>query len=433
MYAAFTRRSSRSSSSSTSRVSVSGASFRRRAPSVYGGAGGFGTRISEPVFTSGSLTQYSESVSSNEKWTMQNLNDRLANYLETVRTLEASNRKLELQIGEFKNKRAVSVSQDFTGYFAAITKLRAEIMQRHSENQRLILQVDNAQLAIDDFRMKYEIELNMCVMVAADVLRIRGIRDGLTLNISDLEIQIEGLKEELVITQNNQQEDLRQLRIQHTGTVNVGINCPEPVDLCKVLQEMREQYEAVVVKSKKELEKWFLSKVDSLQMQIVTCSQEVKTFETELSEIKRTKQSLEISRQSSFTEIQFLEQNMVEAKSRYSVQLSQLQLTINTLETELQQLRVSVEQQQADYKLLLDIKMRLEMEIAEYRRLLDGQLSVVVTEIVEKEVEEYKPHIERRVKTIVQEVVDGKVVSSTVDTQVEEIHQLTSGATKHLI
>lgn len=73
-------------------------------------------------------------------------------------------------------------------------------------------------------------------------------------------------------------------------------------------------------------------------------------------------------------QIQCLHQNLEEAKSRYSVQLSQLQLTINTLEVELQQLRASLEHQKSEYNLLLDIKMRLEMEIAEYRRLLDGGL-----------------------------------------------------------
>ncbi len=74
--------------------------------------------------------------------------------------------------------------------------------------------------------------------------------------------------------------------------------------------------------------------------------------------------------------------------------------------------------------------MRLELEIAEYRRLLDGELrerglyeikkaAVIISKVVEEE--EHKPHIERRVKTIVEEIVDGRVVSSSVDTQVEQI------------
>ncbi|XP_068585088.1 keratin, type I cytoskeletal 19-like [Cebidichthys violaceus] len=412
------------------KISIAGPSWNR-APSVYGGAGGLGTRVSESVFSFGSVTPYGETaVINNEKLTMQNLNDRLATYLQKTRSLEAANGALELQIREFYEKRT-SVSRDFTGYFSTITELRAQIMQQYSENQRIILQVDNAHLAADDLKIKYEMEMNMCMMAEADVLRVRGVRDELTLAISDLEMQIEGLKEELVFMKNNQQEELRQLRIQQTGTVHVEVESAKSVDLTVVLQEVRDQYEAVVVKNKQELEKWFQSKVETLQTQIVTSSQEVKTFYAELSELKRTYQSLEISHQGHFTEFQCLNQNMEEVKGRFGAQLSQLQLIINTLEADLQQLRVSMEQQQAEYVLLLDIKVRLEMEIAEYRRLLDGELheraqyelkqAVVITEVVEVKEEEYKPHIEKRTKIIVEKIVDGKVVSADVDVQVEDI------------
>lgn len=50
-------------------------------------------------------------------------------------------------------------------------------------------------------------------------------------------------------------------------------------------------------------------------------------------------------------------------------------MTITTLEAELQQLKVSIEEQQTNYQMLLDIKMRLEIEIAEYRRLLEGDVT----------------------------------------------------------
>lgn len=67
------------------------------------------------------------------------------------------------------------------------------------------------------------------------------------------------------------------------------------------------------------------------------------------------------------------EATLVETESRYSLQLSQLQGVINSLETELTQMRIEIERQGSEYRILLDIKARLEMEIAEYRRLLDGQ------------------------------------------------------------
>ncbi|XP_041640983.1 keratin, type I cytoskeletal 42-like [Cheilinus undulatus] len=377
-----------------------------------------------PVFTSdtvGKFGTYGESsLITNEKFTMQNLNDRLASYLEKVRSLESANRKLELQIREYYEKKGPAASRDFTIFFATISDLRAKITRRYLDNQGIVLQIDNASLAADDFKIKYETELNIHSMVEADVARLRGVRDSMTLSISDMELQIEGLKEELAFLKRNHEEEMCELRIKQTGQVNVEVDSTSSVDLTKVLEEVREQYEAVAAKNKLELEKWFQTKMETLQTEILQFGQEVKTHSSELSELKRTYQSLDISRSSFLAEIQCLQQNQEETKSRYSIQLSQLQMTINVFETELQELRVSIETQQSEYKMLLDIKMRLELEIAEYRRLLEGERQEKKV-VISKVVEEHKPHIERRVKTIVEQVVDGKVVSSTIDTEVQNI------------
>ncbi|MED6281285.1 hypothetical protein CHARACLAT_019766, partial [Characodon lateralis] len=401
-----------------------------RAPSVYGGAGGFGTCISRGSSSfysssSGSLTTHSKCpVINGGKITMQNLNDRLASYLEKVRFLEDKNRELQLNIEEFCVKTKY-IAKDYTPYFSTITDLKAEIARTFSENQNMLLQIETSKLAADDFKMKYETEIKMQRMVETDVFRLRMIRDSLTLTISTLEMSVEELKEELICMATSHKQEMEQLQIQGSGKVNVEVDSTGSTNLMEVLKEMRHRYETVMKNNKLEVEKWFQSKMETLQEQIITCTTEVKTYHSEISELKRTYQSVEISHQSLHAEIQCLQQNVSEVNSQYSVQLSQYQSIITTLETELQNMKASLEQLQIKYTVLLELKPRLESEIAEYRRLLEGeayeQKKAVIIKQVTEEVEEQKPHIEKRVRTIVEQLVNGKVVSSSVDTQVQTI------------
>lgn len=55
------------------------------------------------------------------------------------------------------------------------------------------------------------------------------------------------------------------------------------------------------------------------------------------------------------------------------MQLAQIQELISGVEEQLAQLRCEMEQQNQEYKILLDVKTRLEQEIATYRNLLEGQ------------------------------------------------------------
>uniref|UniRef100_A0AC11DGU5 Keratin 10 n=1 Tax=Ovis aries TaxID=9940 RepID=A0AC11DGU5_SHEEP len=315
-------------------------------------------------------------ISGNEKITMQNLNDRLASYLDKVRALEESNYELEVKIKEWYEKHGNSSQReprDYSKYYQTIEDLKNQILNLTTDNANILIQVDNARLAADDFRMKYENEVTLRQSVEADINGLRRVLDELTLTKTDLEMQIESLTEELAYLKKNHEEEMRDLQNVSTGDVNVEMNAAPGVDLTELLNNMRSQYEQLAEKNRRDAEAWFNEKSKELTTEINSNLEQVSSHKSEITELRRTIQGLEIELQSQLALKQSLEASLAETEGRYCVQLSQIQSQISALEEQLQQIRAETECQNAEYQQLLDIKIRLENEIQTYRSLLEGE------------------------------------------------------------
>ncbi|XP_034361451.1 keratin, type I cytoskeletal 12 [Arvicanthis niloticus] len=366
-------------------------------------------------------------LSGSEKETMQNLNDRLASYLGKVRALEQANAELENKIREWYETRRTGDSgtqSDYSKYYPLIEDLKNKIISASVSNAQLLLQIDNARLAAEDFRMKYENELALRQTVEADINGLRRVLDELTLARSDLEAQSENLTEELAYMKKNHEEELQSFQASGPGEVSVEMDAAPGVDLTKVLNEMRAQYEAMADQNRKDAEAWFLEKSGELRKEISSNTEQLQSSKSEITDLKRMVQNLEIELQSQLAMKSSLENSLAETEGGYCCQLSQMQQLIASLEEQLQQVRADAERQNADHQRLLSVKARLEMEIETYRRLLEGDsqgdgfdesLSLTVSKSQTPSVDSSKdPNKTRKIKTVVQEIVNGEVVSSRV-------------------
>ncbi|NWU84845.1 K1C19 protein, partial [Onychorhynchus coronatus] len=369
-----------------------GGSFR--APSIHGGSGGRGVSVSSARFVSSGLGSglgggYGGSFSSsfsyggglggdgllsgNEKATMQSLNDRLASYLEKVRALEEANADLETKIRTWYQKQGPSPAQDYSPYFKTIEDLRDKILDATIDNARIVLQIDNARLAADDFKTKFETEQGLRQSVEADINGLRRVLDELTLSRADLELQIEGLKEELAYLRKNHEEEMSALRGQVAGQVSVELDSAPGIDLSKILADMRDQYEEMADKNRKDAEAWFHSKTEELNREVAINTEQLQSSKSEVTDLRRSLQGLEIELQSQLSMKAALEGTLADTEARYGAQLAQIQGLVGSIEAQLAELRAEMERQNTEYKILMDIKTRLEQEIATYRRLLEGQ------------------------------------------------------------
>ncbi|NXC19673.1 K1C19 protein, partial [Corythaeola cristata] len=370
-----------------------------RAPSIHGGSGGRGVSVSSARFVSSGLgsglaggygSSFSSSfsggygcglgsgdglLSGNEKATMQSLNERLASYLDKVRALEEANSDLENKIRDWYLRRGPGPALDYTPFHKTIEDLRDKILEATIDNSKIVLQIDNARLAADDFRSKFETEQALRMSVEADTNGLRRVLDELTLARTDLEMQIENLKEELAYLKKNHEEEMSALGGQVAGQVSVELDSAPGVDLSKILADMRDQYEHMAEKNRKDAEAWFQKKTEELNQEVAVNTEQLQSSKSEVTDLRRTLQGLEIELQSQLSMKAALEGTLADTEGRYGAQLAQIQGLVGSIEAQLAEIRADMERQNGEHKILMDIKTRLEQEIATYQQLLEGQES----------------------------------------------------------
>nr|XP_033773389.1 keratin, type I cytoskeletal 47 kDa-like isoform X2 [Geotrypetes seraphini] len=244
------------------------------------------------------------------------------------------------------------------------------------DNARIFLQIDNARLAADDFRLKYENELAQRRSVEADINGLRRVLDDLTLTKNDLEMQIENLTEDLAFLKKNHEEELKTMQGTAAGQVNVEMDAAPGIDLTKILNDMRANYETLAEKNRRDAQEWYNQKSRELKKEISTGVLQVETSRSEITDLKRTLQGLEIELQTQRAMKKSLEDTRADIECRYGAQLVQIQGMITSVEKLLTQIRNDMESHNTEYRNLMGIKTRLEMEIEMYRRLLDGELGL---------------------------------------------------------
>ncbi|KAF4012593.1 hypothetical protein G4228_003842 [Cervus hanglu yarkandensis] len=284
----------------------------------------------------------------NEKITVQNLNDRLAFYLDKVHALEEANRELEMKIHDWYQSQGPRPARDYSPYFKTIEDLRNKIIEAAIENAQPLLQIDNARLVVDDFRTKYEHELTLRQSVEADIKGLRRVLDELTLARTDLEMQIEGLKEELAYLKKNHEEN------QTGGDVSVEMDAAPSVDLSHILNEVHDQYEQIADRNLRDTEAWFLSKSKELNKEVAFNSELMQKSLNDLNELRRVLQGLEVELQSQLCMEKdregtapaskspamapppkaSLEKSLEETKNCYCPQLAQIQEQICSLSSQ---------------------------------------------------------------------------------------------------
>ncbi|RNA38138.1 lamin Dm0 [Brachionus plicatilis] len=353
-----------------------------------------------------------------EKEEMQNLNDRLVVYIDTVRRLESENSRLQSLVCTFNENSSRDVSEikklyeneledakrlidelarDKAMFEIQVNKLRADLEETaaklakrerdtaHAEQRNKQLEAQNS-----EFKSRFEVlesesrqgrdELDKLRPQLADLQKQLGrlkkqLEDETLLRV-DLENKNQTLKEDLAFKSQVYGKEIDQLRSSRRVEIEqVDVRLRDEYDskLHSELQQIREQTELKIKEMKEEVEKRFSNKnveteanlrravqvQGSLRDDLATYRQKCDDYQAEL-KLLQSKQS---SNEAKIKEL--------EDKLRRMAQKHEKEMTEK--EEEVAQLRKEIQDVMLEYQELYDIKIALDMEITAYRKLLESE------------------------------------------------------------